>query len=328
MQDLDSSERINIIKLKNELNESSGSKSKVEWLYSGDRVDRDAYLLGKPIDKLLIEKELDKPKEIDFSSTVDLANKIREDPLFEIKKKEFEAKKKLIENPYRVKQLQKQLSMGHDNNNSNGDEESRRRRRSPASSSDDERSRSRKKHHHHKEEKKKHRKNSRSRDEREEPHHHHHHRPGYGLQQTSRQRSPSPPSSNSKTRQEVDEYKKRIDDLKKLREKKKSAPVEAHRHHHHHKKQSLTDEERERRLREMQDNAKWREDQRSSNIKQYKRDDDREESATAKGSHDDAKHIFNSMLKSAYSSTEDRIKRNMNKVQRSDGAYDQSFARK
>ncbi len=29
-------------------------------MYSGDKIDRDAYLLGKPIDKLLIEKELDK----------------------------------------------------------------------------------------------------------------------------------------------------------------------------------------------------------------------------------------------------------------------------
>jgi hypothetical protein len=32
----------------------------VEWIYSGDKIDRDAYLLGKPIDKLIIEKEIDK----------------------------------------------------------------------------------------------------------------------------------------------------------------------------------------------------------------------------------------------------------------------------
>lgn len=29
----------------------------MEWLYSGDKIDRNAYLLGKPINKLLIEKE-------------------------------------------------------------------------------------------------------------------------------------------------------------------------------------------------------------------------------------------------------------------------------
>jgi hypothetical protein len=33
---------------------------KVEWLYTGDKIDREAYLLGKPIDKLLIEKEIEK----------------------------------------------------------------------------------------------------------------------------------------------------------------------------------------------------------------------------------------------------------------------------
>ena len=43
-----------LIKTKNELS------NKVEWIYSGDKIDRDAYLLGKPIDKLIIEKEIDK----------------------------------------------------------------------------------------------------------------------------------------------------------------------------------------------------------------------------------------------------------------------------
>lgn len=43
-----------LIKTKNKLS------NKVEWIYSGDKIDRDAYLLGKPIDKLIIEKEIDK----------------------------------------------------------------------------------------------------------------------------------------------------------------------------------------------------------------------------------------------------------------------------
>jgi len=59
---------------------------KVEWLYSGDKIDRNAYLLGKPIDKLLIEKEAEKPSEVTLATnTIDLMNKIRDDPLFEIK---------------------------------------------------------------------------------------------------------------------------------------------------------------------------------------------------------------------------------------------------
>lgn len=46
---------------------------KVEWMYSGDKIDRDAYLLGKPIDKLLIEKEIDKRK---YSDTVKFVLKL------------------------------------------------------------------------------------------------------------------------------------------------------------------------------------------------------------------------------------------------------------
>ncbi len=55
-------------------------------MYSGDKIDRNAYLLGKPIDKLLIEKEAEKPSEVTLATnTIDLMNKIRDDPLFEIK---------------------------------------------------------------------------------------------------------------------------------------------------------------------------------------------------------------------------------------------------
>ncbi len=38
---------------------SNESDKKVEWLYSGNNIDRNAYLLGKPIDKRLIEEEID-----------------------------------------------------------------------------------------------------------------------------------------------------------------------------------------------------------------------------------------------------------------------------
>ena len=55
-------------------------------MYGGEKVDREAYLLGKPIDKLITEAEKNEAKaQTKFTSTVDLANKIREDPLFEIK---------------------------------------------------------------------------------------------------------------------------------------------------------------------------------------------------------------------------------------------------
>lgn len=108
MQPVDTGEMQKIMKMKTESGEKN-KDHKVEWMYTGDKIDRDAYLLGKPIDKLLIEKEIDKPKVTSFVSTIDLAAKIREDPLFEIKRQEIEAKKRLLENPMRLKQLQDQI---------------------------------------------------------------------------------------------------------------------------------------------------------------------------------------------------------------------------
>ncbi|KFM60737.1 Pre-mRNA-splicing factor CWC25-like protein, partial [Stegodyphus mimosarum] len=43
------------------------------------------------------------------TATVDLANKIREDPLFNIMKKEKEQRKNLLTNPVKMKQLQELL---------------------------------------------------------------------------------------------------------------------------------------------------------------------------------------------------------------------------
>ncbi len=33
------------------------NSKKVEWLYGGEKIDKEAYLLGKPIDKLITEAE-------------------------------------------------------------------------------------------------------------------------------------------------------------------------------------------------------------------------------------------------------------------------------
>ena len=89
--------------------------------------------MGKPIDKLITESEKNEAanKHAKFTSTVDLANKIREDPLFEIKyksgeergnqvfklfyfylnrKMEIESKKRLLENPMKMRQLKELVS--------------------------------------------------------------------------------------------------------------------------------------------------------------------------------------------------------------------------
>jgi len=104
-------------------------EERLDWMYQGPAamVNREEYLLGRKIDKtldLLEQQESGiEPKKDDFdigstmfssqdlsgTATVDLANKIREDPLFSIMKKEKEQKKNLLSNPVKMKQLQQLL---------------------------------------------------------------------------------------------------------------------------------------------------------------------------------------------------------------------------
>jgi len=95
--------------------------AKMNWIYEapGDNVNREEYLLGKKVDKYIDPtlQAAEREKHLlattpgalfasaSSSATVDLENKIREDPLFEIKKREQEAKKRLASNPVKLKQL-------------------------------------------------------------------------------------------------------------------------------------------------------------------------------------------------------------------------------
>ena len=112
---------------------------RLEWMYRGPAatVDREAYLLGKKIDKAVDQglQAAEQEREAlasgpgalfasaDTDVAVDLAAKIREDPLFAIRKKEEERKRALLNNPLKLGQLRKTL------------EEERRRRKSKKSSS-------------------------------------------------------------------------------------------------------------------------------------------------------------------------------------------------
>ena len=95
--------------------------AKMNWIYEapGDSINREEYLLGKKVDKYVDPslQAAEKEKHLlattpgalfasaSSNATVDLENKIREDPLFEIKKREQEAKKRLASNPVKLKQL-------------------------------------------------------------------------------------------------------------------------------------------------------------------------------------------------------------------------------
>ena len=78
------------------------------------------------------------------NASADLATKIRDDPLFMIKKKETEKKKELLKNPVRMKQLQKMLQadLNHkDRKKSKKDKKKRKKEKKKYLSDDNTRSR-------------------------------------------------------------------------------------------------------------------------------------------------------------------------------------------
>ncbi|XP_014472916.1 PREDICTED: pre-mRNA-splicing factor CWC25 homolog [Dinoponera quadriceps] len=102
-------------------------EKKLDWMYKGPNqmVNREEYLLGRPVDKAFeqmvqaekaelnripknhVEYECIPPSLRFFSGNeqVDLARKMQEDPLYTIKKKEVETRNQLLKNPVKLKQL-------------------------------------------------------------------------------------------------------------------------------------------------------------------------------------------------------------------------------
>lgn len=114
---------------------STESKTKLEWMYKGVSalVDREDYLLGRKVDKTFdvikaaeeasettqqdgekcegLPSQLFKRGETKADFTpVDMAVKVREDPLYIIKKQEYESKKQLLSNPVKMKMLQEMIN--------------------------------------------------------------------------------------------------------------------------------------------------------------------------------------------------------------------------
>ncbi len=100
----DEQERQKMLRLNREKHEPQ--EPRLEWIYTGDRTKSEDYLLGKKYDADVQSNTILEDNTI---STIDLANKIREDPLYLIKKKEIEQKKRILENPVRLKQLKELL---------------------------------------------------------------------------------------------------------------------------------------------------------------------------------------------------------------------------
>ena len=167
----DEQERQKMLRLNREMQEPK--EPRLEWIYTGDRNKSEDYLLGKKYDaNAPTESIAAATDESITTSTVDLANKIREDPLFLIKKREIEETKRLLDNPVRLKQIKELLEQQESASSSHKKRKrhSRSRSRSP--------DRHRRQHSHH---------------------HHHHHRRRSPSPPARRRRSPPPPKRRERT---------------------------------------------------------------------------------------------------------------------------------
>ncbi|KAM8878501.1 pre-mRNA-splicing factor CWC25 homolog isoform 2-T2 [Spinachia spinachia] len=338
---------------------------RLDWMYQGPagQVSRDEYLLGRAIDKQITD-QYEEPESGPSAETgllpgsifnpttpasnLDLAAKIREDPLFEIRKREEEKKREVLSNPVKMKKIKEMLRQNlkqkdkkkkrkKDKKEKKGDKERRKekkhKRRSLSSSSEEE-------------EEKKYRQHSRddsSADTKNRSHHHHHHHhPGYGLlvpavrhhQATShsnhsgrreKSRSQSPHRNNRESR-----LNSSLDGgVRKVDPRASSTQGERHQRSRHPVSKKLSSEELERKRREMMDHAKQRDEDRENNVKRYKRQDEQEKQREQNVKHDRyAGFIHNMKLDSAASSTvEDRVKRNIHSIQRTAASLDNFMKR-
>ncbi|XP_004633744.1 pre-mRNA-splicing factor CWC25 homolog [Octodon degus] len=352
-------------------------EEKLDWMYQGPggMVSRDEYLLGRPIDKYVFEKMDEREAgcssetgllpgsifaPVGATSLLDMASKIREDPLFIIRKKEEEKKREVLNNPVKMKKIKELLQMSLEKKEKKKKKEKR------------------KKHKKHK-----HRSSSSNRSSSEdEPSRGRSQRkvttdsfpvlskvPGYGLQvrdsvrdrgsqgpgvaeskgtsrSNDRSRSPSsshsPPRRTSKRsprdRRSRSPQGSRVHNGKGGRRAR--APTRSPSPSLSPKKEvfqqrrtpgytrKLSAEELERKRQEMLENARWREEERLNTLKRHAREDERERRLEQLDSRD-GKFIHRMKLESAStSSLEDRVKRNIHSLQRTSAALERNFMRR
>ncbi|XP_070779862.1 pre-mRNA-splicing factor CWC25 homolog [Enoplosus armatus] len=334
---------------------------RLDWMYQGPagQVSRDEYLLGRPIDKQITD-QYEEPESGPSTETgllpgsifnpstpasnLDLAAKIREDPLFEIRKREEEKKREVLTNPVKMKRIKEMLRQNldkkdkkkkrkKDKKEKKGNKERRKekkhKRRSSSSSSDEQ-------------DEKKHR--SHSRDESSaDAKSRSHHLPGYGLLlPAGRHHQPSAPSDHSVRRERSRSRSPRRNNREshshsssshrgdRKVEPRVSSPQRERNHTPRHPvSKKLSTEELERKRREMMDQAKQREEDRENNVRRYKRQDEQEKQREQNAKRDrHAGFIHDMKLESAASSSlEDRVKRNIHSIQRTPASLDNFMKR-
>eukprot|EP00118_Oscarella_pearsei_P018338 m.187671 g.187671 ORF g.187671 m.187671 type:complete len:347 (+) comp39366_c0_seq19:91-1131(+) len=277
---------------------------KVDWMYKKMTIDREQYLLGKKVDKHanpLFDPEQERRAESGpgalfaeqtLSVSVEMANKIREDPLFAIKKKEHEHRKALLNNPIKMKRMQEML----------------RSDISPKKKKDKKEKKHKHKHRHHTDEsddedrdrdRRKRRARDRSRSRSRSPH-----------RRRSKHGRHSPSPVRTQTRTTLPNYRQRPRRLERRR---------------------IDAGEMERKRTEMMQNARDRDVEREERVRRHREDVDREELEMQEKSSKDVKFIRSltvASYSSAGSSVEDRIKRNIHSVQRTSASLSKNFVKR
>lgn len=273
-------------------------------------MDRDEYLTGRKIDKTfeMMEKEenpnlhrdedesapINQLATSNFISTAknDEMVKMKEDPLFEIKMKQQEQLKQLLQNPLKLKHLQKKLITSLET-----DKTRKKHKKSEKSKKS--------KHKKHRSKRHRHSSSSSSSDqsssERQSSHHRHHH------SKRDEPKSVKKEKSNSTT-------------SKRMENKTIRAPE---------RRPGLTEEEKQRRRSEMAKNAEWRDEDRARQVERLTHRerlmDERDERSKSSGAHF-IKPILNNIASQA--SIHDSIRKKRFTSQRPGSSMEANFARK
>ncbi|XP_071941914.1 pre-mRNA-splicing factor CWC25 homolog [Antedon mediterranea] len=305
---------------------------KLQWMYKGadDLVDAEDYLLGKKVDQAIVKKQRGEASEksqdiassvgakFDESETtqaVDMANKLREDPLFMIKQQELNKKKDLLNNPVRMKQLQELLKQSKQS-------KKKKKKKKHASSSDESSD------------------SSSDQVKGRKPQ-------GYGLVTSNQSKRIHDDARNSRhedrhrrnspDRRPGSHYRDRDSHRHRspIRRHRSRSPVKSRdrqrsrsrspRNRSSGSSKKMDAKELERRRAEMMDNAKSRDVDRKNRVQQY-RDEDRSEREAERNK--SSKAGFIEPMKLSASSVEDRIKRNIYNIQRTSVALDKNFAKR
>ncbi|CAB1444902.1 unnamed protein product [Pleuronectes platessa] len=333
--------------------EQSGAIKKkddrLDWMYQGPagQVSRDEYLLGRSIDKQVTD-QYEEPESgpsaetgllpgsifnlTTTASNLDLAAKIREDPLFEIRKREEEKKREVLTNPVKMRKIKEMLRQNLDKK----DKKKKRKKEKKEKKGDKER---------RKEKKHKRRSSNSSSDEEDEKKHRSHARddsssntkhrslppPGYGLLlHAGRHHQSSAPSNHSRRDRSRSQSPHRSSrdshshsssshrSDRKLEPKAPSPQTKSYRRQTNHVSKKLSAEELERKRLEMMNEAKQRDEDRENNLKRYEKQEEQERQLEKSVKHErHAGFIHDMKLESAASSSlEDRVRRNIHSIQR------------